>query len=177
MKRIPELESSLPGESPPITVPGDWQTVNGLICRERLLMPSAHLRHRLTASLEALPRQMSREFPGTSGHWGLLGALLLPTALLYGLLYGLLVWVWSHPLVLASQYGGWIPGLGTKVVLVLASIHSSRRPALLEGLQNQVSLFALEAEWQAALLTFGVSLLVAELLAILLLHRLKTSNV
>ncbi len=176
MNGLPELDARLPVESSQAPLPGNWHTVSGLIHREQLLMPSASLRTRLAESLEALPQQMRREFPGTPGHWGLLSALLLPTALLYTLLYGLLTWVWNHPQELVYQYGGWILRLGTKVVQLLASIQSGRRPDLLENLQNQVSLSALQAEWQSMLLVFGLSLLIAELLAILLLHRLKACN-
>ena len=176
MNSLPELDSRRPVEAPQVMLPGNWHTVSGLIRREQLLMPSASLRARLAESLEALPQQMRRELPGTPGHWGLLSVLLLPTALLYVLLYDLLTWVWHHPQELVYQYGGWILRLGTKVVQVLASIQSGRRPGLLENLQNQVSLSAWQAEWQSMLLVFGLSLLVAELLAILLLHRLKTCN-
>jgi len=172
----PELDSRPPAESPPLALPGDWQVVSGLIRREQLLMPSADLRTRLAESLEALPQQMRREFPNTPGHWGLLSVLLLPTVLLYALLYGLWTGMGRHLQALVYQYGGWMPRLGTNVVRLLASIQSGRRPGLLEGLPDPVPSFALQAEWQWMLLGCGVSLLVAELLAILLLHRLKACN-
>ncbi len=163
-------------DSPKVMLPGDWLTVNGLIRREQMLMPSADLRSRLAASLEALPQPIRREFPGTSDHWVLLGTLLLPTVLLYALLYGFLAWIWNHPLELAYRYSGWIPSMGSQAVQWLASVQSNRRSGLLESLQNQISPWAWQAEWQSVLLFCGLSLVAAELAAILLLHRLKTYN-
>ncbi len=145
--------------------------------REQLLMPSAELRSRLTESLEALPQQMSGKFPGTSAHWGLLGALLLPTAFLYATFFGFVNWVWNNQQELFLQFGGWIPRIGTQIVQWLASVHSGRRPGLLDGLQSQVSPFAMQSEWQSVILVLGLTLLLFELFAILLLHRLKAYNV
>lgn len=176
MNDLPELDSRPLAESPPIALPGDWHVVSGLIRREQLLMPSADLRTRLAESLEALPQQMRREFPDTPGHWGLLSVLLLPTVLLYALLYGFLTGAGRHLPTLVYQYGGWMPRLGTQVVRWLASIQSGRRPGLLEGLPDPVPSFALQAEWQRMLLVCGLSLLAVELLAILLLHRLKACD-
>ena len=155
----------------------NWPVISSMMRREQLLMPSAELRSRLTGSLEALPQHMSGRFPGTSGHWGLLGALLLPTVFLYTTLFGFVSWVWNNQQELFFQFGGWIPRIGTHIVQWLASVHSGRRPGLIDGLQSQVSPIAVRSEWHSVFLVIGLTLLLFELFAILLLHRLKTYNV
>ena len=157
-------------------MPRDWRLVNSLIRREQLLMPSDGLRSQLAESLESLPRHVVREFPGDSRHWGLLGLLLLPTAFLYATLFGFVSWIWNHPLDLVFRFGGLVPRFVTQIAKWLASAQRGRRMGFLDGLQDQFSSVELQSEWQAVFLAFGLTLLAAEFLAILLLRRIKTCN-
>lgn len=84
--------------------------------------------------------------------------------------------MWHNPLELAMRVGGMMPNLVNQLTQRLGSFELGQRQGLLDGIQDQIHSVAFRNEWQAGLMAFGLALLMAEFLAILLLHRLKTDT-